>query len=135
MNLDDAKVTIIGPPPPEADASQAETIKVDSDEVFEGDEDDASQTGKCVHCGMENAKPLPNGTCDICGNVWETEDDSEFQIALELLQSSTNVLTKLLKNQKAMKKVSYRDENEARSLVVTIDDFLDTYDFTDTNNT
>ena len=130
MNLEDANIAS-QPPIQEPPLVVPETIIIKADVVADSDDTDEDSTGVCLRCLVEGSKSLPNGTCDVCGAVWESsdDDDGDFEISLELLKQATELITQLLANRKIVHKMTYQNETAARLLVVTIDDFLDTYDF------
>lgn len=121
MDLEDVKfTTIIDPLPPLGGGK----VPIKDAEV---EEDDVVM---CAKCQTEGSAPLPNGTCDTCGQAWEDYEpvtDSDFDIALELLQSCLTELENILGSEKLVHKMSLDFETRIRDLATSVDDFLDTY--------
>lgn len=124
MNLDDLKChSVVDPLGPMALDGPPPGVQVLDGEVEEDDD------VMCGRCKVEGSLPLPNNTCDTCGAVWEPEEEeeSEFMTALEHLQSCLSVMTKLVQNQRLVKKMSHGTELEIRDLLMVVDDFLEDY--------
>lgn len=116
MDLDSLKFDVIVPDEPDPAIVNGEVI---DDTIV-----------KCGKCEVDGSTQLPNGTCDTCGAAWEEFSDDEeddFSIALELLQSCLTRFEMMLKNHGLRNKMGLFHETELRNLMMTVDDFLDTY--------
>lgn len=92
----------------------------------EVEEDDAVV---CPTCKVEGSMPLPNGTCDTCGQAWVFDDDEDdFSTALNLLQKAQIAVDSILTCAKLVNKMSMTRETELRDLAMSIDDFLEGYE-------
>ena len=81
----------------------------------------------CSACECTVSRRTPQGTCSICGAVWEDEEADDFSLALKLLSETATFLEKIFNNRQVVKKLSYKDEVTGRDLAMEVAGFVDMF--------